>query len=96
MFSDRWNAVASGRPHRDSGVGHRRHLVRFASTLRSPSPATAPPLTVHEVPGEPESSRVEWSGVFTPVGVGDEEAVALFHGIDAEGLDALLRTVTDA
>ncbi|GGL17279.1 hypothetical protein [Streptomyces flaveus] len=48
------------------------------------------------MPGEPESSRVEWAGVFTPAGVGDEEAVALFHGIDAEGLDALLRTVTDA
>jgi hypothetical protein len=48
------------------------------------------------VPGEPETSRGEWSGAFTPAGVGDEEAVALFHGIDSEGLGALLRTVTDA
>ncbi|OQD57359.1 hypothetical protein BM536_005150 [Streptomyces phaeoluteigriseus] len=47
-------------------------------------------LTVHEA-GEPEVSRVEWSGVSTPAGVGDEEAVAFFHG-----LSALLRTVTDA
>ncbi|MFI1562958.1 hypothetical protein ACH4ZX_07765 [Streptomyces sp. NPDC020490] len=47
-------------------------------------------------PGEPETSRVEWSGVYTPAGVGDEEAVALFQGIRADGLDALLRTVTAA
>lgn len=31
---------------------------------------------------------------FTPGG--DEEAVALFCGLDADGLGALLRTVTDA
>jgi hypothetical protein len=48
------------------------------------------------VSGAPEISRGEWSGAFTPVGVGDEEAVALFHGIAAEVLDALLRPVTDA
>ncbi|WP_327187468.1 hypothetical protein [Streptomyces sp. NBC_01334] len=53
-------------------------------------------LGVHEVPCESQTSRVEWSGVFTPTGVGDEDAVALFHGIDADGLDVLLRTVTDA
>ncbi|MFD9396633.1 hypothetical protein ACFWBB_39645 [Streptomyces sp. NPDC060000] len=48
------------------------------------------------MPCEPETSRVEWSGVVTPAGVGDEETVALSHGIDADGLDALVRTVTDA
>ncbi|WP_434597809.1 hypothetical protein [Streptomyces sp. A5-4] len=32
---------------------------------------------------------VEWSGSFTPVGVTDSEAVALFHGIYRDGLTAL-------
>ncbi|MFD9431997.1 hypothetical protein [Streptomyces sp. NPDC060002] len=66
--------------------------------LDAPFPVTGyrSTLTVHEVPCEPETSRVEWSRGFTPAGVGDEEAVALFHGIDADGLDALLRMVTDA
>ncbi|MFJ9173105.1 SRPBCC family protein [Streptomyces sp. NPDC102360] len=50
-------------------------------------------LTVHAVPGSPDTSRVEWSGAFTPVGVSDAEAEDLFHGIYADGLAALLKTV---
>ncbi|GHJ37259.1 SRPBCC family protein [Streptomyces sp. TS71-3] len=50
-------------------------------------------LTVHEVPGSPEASRVEWSGTFTPAGATDEEAEALFHTIYADGLDALSGTL---
>ncbi|MET8472891.1 SRPBCC family protein [Streptomyces sp. NPDC006422] len=50
-------------------------------------------LTVHAVPGSPDASRVEWSGSFTPVGVGDAEVEELFHGIYADGLAALLTTV---
>ncbi|QXI31291.1 SRPBCC family protein [Pseudomonas vanderleydeniana] len=37
----------------------------------------------------PQSAIVEWAGIFSPVGVGDEEAVALFHGIYSAGLEAL-------
>jgi hypothetical protein len=50
-------------------------------------------LTVHAVPGRPDTSRVEWSGSFTPAGVTDTEAEELFHGIYADGLAALLKTV---
>ncbi|MFJ4466878.1 SRPBCC family protein [Streptomyces sp. NPDC089424] len=50
-------------------------------------------LTVHAVTGAPQAARVEWSGTFTPVGVGDAEAEALFHGIYADGLAALLRAL---
>lgn len=62
--------------------------------LRAPFPVTdyVATLTVHEVPGQ-DASRVEWSGVFTPVGVDDAEAVALFHGIFGDGLAALRRTL---
>ena len=60
------------------------------SILSAPFPVTdyLSTLTVHGVPGE-GGSRVEWSGSFTPVGVTDDEAVALFQGIYADGLDAL-------
>ena len=51
-------------------------------------------LRVHTVPGSPDLSRVEWSGTFTPVGVSDTDAEELFHGIYADGLAALLKTVT--
>ncbi|UXJ69493.1 SRPBCC family protein [Lysinibacillus fusiformis] len=36
-----------------------------------------------------QSSLVEWSGSFTPVGVSDQEAIELFHGIYQDGLEAL-------
>ena len=35
------------------------------------------------------SSRVEWSGIFTPNGISDEEASKLFQGIFDDGLKAL-------
>ncbi|MGW7260853.1 SRPBCC family protein [Streptomyces sp. NPDC054834] len=38
-------------------------------------------------------SRVEWSGTFTPDGVTDGEAIALFHGIYRDGLAALAETL---
>ncbi|MFF3833312.1 SRPBCC family protein [Streptomyces sp. NPDC002455] len=50
-------------------------------------------LTVHTVPGRPAASRVEWSGSFTPAGVSAAEAEELFHGIYADGLAALLKTL---
>ncbi|MGO4126630.1 SRPBCC family protein [Inquilinus sp. YAF38] len=36
-----------------------------------------------------KSSRVEWSGQFTPKDVSDDEASTLFHGIYEDGLKAL-------
>ncbi|MGW7069359.1 SRPBCC family protein [Streptomyces sp. NPDC054855] len=64
------------------------------SILEAPFPATdyVATLTVHEVPGQ-HTSRVEWSGVFTPVGADEDEVVALFHGIFSDGLAALTRTL---
>ncbi|MEU8484893.1 SRPBCC family protein [Streptomyces sp. NPDC048641] len=50
-------------------------------------------LTVRDVPGAPGTSRVEWTGSFTPVGVSEAEAEELFHGIYADGLAALRKTV---
>ncbi|WP_405924376.1 SRPBCC family protein [Streptomyces sp. NBC_00035] len=65
------------------------------SILQAPFPVTGylSTLTVHTVPGQ-DTARVEWSGTFTPTGVSDEEAIALFHGIYADGLTALHRTLT--
>ena len=34
-------------------------------------------------------SRVEWSGIFTPNGISEEQASKLFQGIFADGLEAL-------
>ncbi|MGW3634309.1 SRPBCC family protein [Streptomyces sp. NPDC005122] len=67
------------------------------SILQAPFPVTAylSTLTVHET-GRPDRTRVEWSGSFTPDGVSDDEAVALFHGIYTDGLAALKRTLTSA
>lgn len=64
------------------------------SILRAPFPVTGylSTLTVHPEP-DTDFARVEWSGSFTPVGVSDEEAVALFHGIYADGLAALAATL---
>ncbi|MCX5559791.1 SRPBCC family protein [Streptomyces sp. NBC_00038] len=64
------------------------------SILQAPFPVTGylSTLTVHTVPGQ-DTARVEWSGTFTPNGVTDEEAIALFHGIYSDGLDALHRTL---
>lgn len=64
------------------------------SIVQAPFPVTdyRATIAVHEVPGTP-ACHVEWSGTFTPVGVGDEEAIALFHGIFTDGLTALRRTL---
>ena len=42
-----------------------------------------------------ESSLVEWSGSFTPVGVSNDEAIDLFHGIYKDGLEALQKAFID-
>ncbi|MGO4329538.1 SRPBCC family protein [Cupriavidus sp. 2TAF22] len=60
------------------------------SILEAPFPVTGyrSTLRVLEIPGE-QGAQVEWSGQFTPVGVSDEEASALFGGIYRDGLKAL-------
>jgi hypothetical protein len=65
------------------------------SILRAPFPVTGyrATLSVHETPRQ-DTARVEWSGTFTPDGISDDDAVALFHGIYAQGLTALLHTLT--
>jgi hypothetical protein len=42
-----------------------------------------------------QTSRVTWSGSFTPVGVSDEEAVELFTGIYRGGVEALRENFAD-
>ncbi|WP_055603397.1 SRPBCC family protein [Streptomyces aureus] len=65
------------------------------SILQAPFPVTGylSTLRVHAGPDR-ATARVEWTGTFTPDGVRDEEAIALFHGIYRDGLTALHRTVT--
>ncbi|MEW2131836.1 SRPBCC family protein [Streptomyces sp. NPDC005435] len=62
--------------------------------LDAPFPVTGylSTLTVHPT-ADPGTARVEWSGTFTPDGVGAAEAEALFQGIYREGLAALERTL---
>ncbi|NED00203.1 SRPBCC family protein [Streptomyces sp. SID6648] len=64
------------------------------SILRAPFPVTGylSTITVREA-SAPDRARVEWSGTFTPDGIGDDEAAALFHGIYADGLAALTQSL---
>ncbi|MFE7890362.1 SRPBCC family protein [Streptomyces sp. NPDC057412] len=63
------------------------------SIVDAPFPVTGyrSTLTVHDTGGT--GSCVEWSGTFTPAGVSEEEAVALFQGIYRDGLAALKQTL---
>ncbi len=61
-------------------------------TLRVPASerdAERPRLYSHAERGNDQGARVTWSGRFEPVGVSDEEVVALFTGIYQGGLEAL-------
>ncbi|MBH8599240.1 MULTISPECIES: SRPBCC family protein [unclassified Thermoactinomyces] len=60
------------------------------SIMEAPFPVTdyESTIRVRELP-DSKTSLVEWSGSFTPVGVSDEEAINLFHGIYKDGLEAL-------
>jgi hypothetical protein len=62
------------------------------SILKAPFPAKDYFATIRVKADGEGASVVEWSGSFTPVGVSDEEIVQLFHGIYAEGLQALKKT----
>ncbi|KNX78044.1 XoxI [Pseudomonas sp. 250J] len=62
------------------------------SILTSPFPVTGY-LSTLRVKADGQGSRVEWFGEFTPVGVSDEEATALFTGIYEGGLQALAKSL---
>ena len=62
------------------------------SILTSPFPVTDY-LSTLRVKADGQGSLVEWLGEFTPVGVSDEEAIALFTGIYEGGLQALAKTL---
>ncbi|GAB7106794.1 SRPBCC family protein [Streptomyces phaeofaciens JCM 4814] len=59
------------------------------SITRAPFPVTGYRSTLQVVDRGVDGSRVEWSGTFTPDGVTDAEATALFEGIYRDGLAAL-------
>ncbi|MFJ5927791.1 SRPBCC family protein [Kitasatospora sp. NPDC092948] len=46
-------------------------------------------IRVHAVPGRDDLAEVQWSGRFNPVNATEQQVVDLFHGIYADGLDAL-------
>jgi hypothetical protein len=48
-------------------------------------------IAVHAVGAD--SSRVEWSSVFTPVGLSDEEAIKLIYDFYTEGLKGLRKAL---
>ncbi|APV37872.1 hypothetical protein PFAS1_00385 [Pseudomonas frederiksbergensis] len=58
------------------------------SILQAPFPATDYLATIR-VDAQGQGARVTWFGRFTPVGVSDEDVVALFTGIYQGGLEAL-------
>jgi hypothetical protein len=58
------------------------------SIEQAPFPATQYLATI-KVEARGDGARVTWSGRFEPVGVSDEEVVALFTGIYQGGLKAL-------
>ncbi|MFT0869102.1 SRPBCC family protein [Pseudomonas sp. CAM1A] len=60
--------------------------------LTSPFPVTGY-LSTLRVMADGQGSRVEWFGEFTPVGVSNEEATALFTGIYEGGLQALAKSL---
>ncbi|GAA2295475.1 SRPBCC family protein [Streptomyces kunmingensis] len=64
------------------------------SIVRAPFPVREYRSTLRVVDRGADGARVEWSGTFTPDGVTDAEASALFESIYRDGLAALSRTLT--
>ncbi|WP_329618009.1 SRPBCC family protein [Streptomyces brevispora] len=63
------------------------------SIVQAPFPVTGYRSTLKVIDQGAEGSRVQWSGTFTPDGVSDAEATALFEGIYRDGLAALEKTL---
>ena len=71
----------------------RRYSYSF---IEKPFPVTDYLATLQVREGnDPDTSVVEWAGIFTPVDVSEEEAVELFHGVYASGLAALKANFPD-
>ncbi|MFE4973689.1 SRPBCC family protein [Kitasatospora sp. NPDC056651] len=101
-------AVEGGRVRRLKNLGGEtivERLVDFNETerrysyaiLQAPFPVDdgyVSTIRVHSIPGRPDAAEVQWSGRFHPKGATDQEVVDLFHGIYADGLDALNKTLT--
>ncbi|WUW26122.1 SRPBCC family protein [Streptomyces sp. NBC_01463] len=63
------------------------------SIARAPFPVTGYLSTLRVIDRGADGARVEWSGTFTPDGVSESEAKALFEGIYRDGLAALAGTL---
>lgn len=62
--------------------------------LEAPFPVTGYRSTLRVRPADGQGGAVvEWSGEFTPDGVSDEKASALFRGIYEDGLKALAQSL---
>jgi len=61
------------------------------SIVKSPVPVSDYMSTIAVTPiEEGERSRVEWSSVYTPVGISEKQADEIFQGLYATGLKALV------
>jgi Polyketide cyclase / dehydrase and lipid transport len=100
-YISQWELSEGGRVRRfatPDGAAIVERLIAFDhpgrsysyAILEAPIPVTdyLGTLRVKEVDAG-KSSRVEWSGQFTPKGVSDDEASSLFRGIYEDGLKAL-------
>ncbi|MBG9737514.1 SRPBCC family protein [Paenibacillus alvei] len=66
------------------------------SIMKAPFPVKDYESTLQvKADADGKSSLIEWSGSFTPVGVSDQEAIDLFHGIYKDGLEALQQSFLD-
>ncbi|WP_430110927.1 SRPBCC family protein [Paenibacillus sp. B1-33] len=66
------------------------------SIMKAPFPVKDYESTLQvKADADGKSSLIEWSGSFTPVGVSDQEAIDLFHGIYKDGLEALQQSFQD-
>jgi hypothetical protein len=64
------------------------------SILEAPFPVTGYRATLRvQASGEPFTSKVSWSGEFTPNGVSDAQASSLFTSIYKDGLAALAESL---
>ncbi|WP_462382582.1 SRPBCC family protein [Pseudomonas sp. Marseille-QA0892] len=58
--------------------------------VQGPAPVRDYVATLRVAPISASRSRVEWFSEFTPEGIAEDEAAAMFNGLYAKGLEALL------
>lgn len=77
-------------------VFHDKERYYTYSIMQAPFPVTDYLSTIQvKEDTNSDSTLVEWSGSFTPVGVSDQDAINLFHGIYKDGLEALQQAFLD-